>query len=362
MEHYDTVIIGGGQAGLVAGRFLAKRGRTFAILDANERVGDQWRKRWDSLRLFTPARYNGLDGMRFPGPKHVAPTKDEFADYLETYASELDLPVQGGVKVDRLSQRDGRFLITAGAREIHADNVIVATGAHHVPQVPAFAAELDPEIVQMHSSAYLRPSQLKPGPTLVVGVGNSGADISIEVARTHRTTLAGKETGHIPFRIDTFAARYLVRIVRFVGYRVLTRGTPIGRKAAPKLTSMAAPLVRVKPKDILAAGVERVGRVAGVADGRPMLEDGRVLDVANVIWCTGFRQDFSWIDLPIFDDAGVLEHDRGIVARVPGLYFVGLHFQYAITSEVITGVGRDAEHVVRHLVARPAARSKAGVS
>ena len=362
MERYDTVVIGGGQAGLVAGYHLAQTGRDFRILEADERVGDVWRKRWDSMRLFTPARYDGLAGLRFPGPRHAIPTKDEFADYLETYARTFKLPVEGGVRVDTLIRRDGRFVITAGARTIEADNVVVGTGAHHVPKIPPFASELDPSITQVHSSVYKNPSQLRPGRVLVVGVGNSGADISLELSKTHRTWLAGKESAVIPFRIDTFKARYLVRLVRFLGYRVLTRSTPVGRKVGPKLIAKATPLIRVKPKDIEAAGVERVPRVVGVRDGMPLLDDGRVLEVENVIWCTGFRDDFSWIDLPITGDDGAVEHERGVATRVPGLYFVGLMFQYAMTSDTITGVSRDAAYVVEQLVSRAPAREEARVS
>jgi putative flavoprotein involved in K+ transport len=142
-------------------------------------------------------------------------------------------------------------------------------------------------------------------------------------------------------------------VFRFIGHHVLTRGTPIGRKAGPQLAQRATPLIRTKARDLEAAGVERVPRVEGVRDGLPVLEGGRVLDVANVIWCTGFRKDFSWIDLPVFGDDGEPEHERGVVAKAPGLYFVGLNFQYAVTSDVLPGVGRDAKRIARHIAARP---------
>jgi putative flavoprotein involved in K+ transport len=323
------------------------------ILDANERVGDSWRKRWDSMRLFTPAHIDGLAGMPFPGRRRFrAPTKDEFGDYLESYADRFGLPVRSGVKVERVSREGERFVVETAQGRLEADQVVVATGAFQTPKVPGFARELDPGIVQLHSVDYRNPSQLREGGVLVVGVGNSGADISIEVVKDHPTWLAGKESGHIPVRIDSFKARYVIRVVRFLGFRVLTYGTPIGRKVLPKMEKMATPLIRVKPKDIVAAGIQRVARVAGVRDGLPMLDDGQVLDVANVIWSTGFRPDFSWIDLPVVDEHGKPMQRRGIVADQPGLYFVGLHFQYAATSDVITGVGRDAEYVVKHIAAR----------
>jgi putative flavoprotein involved in K+ transport len=348
-EYFETVIIGGGQAALSVGYHLKKQGRPFAILDANERIGDAWRKRWDSLRLFTPARYSGLTGWRFPAPAFSFPTKDEMADYLEAYAARFELPVRTGVEVDRLSRQDDRYVLTSGGRRFEAERVVVATGANQVPKVPAFADELRSSIVQLHSSQYRRPSQLQEGAVLVVGAGNSGAEIAFEVSRTHPTYLSGKPSGQIPVRHGPAAARFVLPVVRFVGHHVLTLRTPIGRKAQPKFFSHSAPLVRVKLKDLAAAGVEQVPRTVGLEDGRPALEDGRVLDVSNVIWCTGFREEFPWIDLPIFDENERPLHERGVVVGEPGLYFVGMPFQYALSSDVLPGVGRDAEYIAKHI-------------
>jgi putative flavoprotein involved in K+ transport len=349
LEHFDTVIIGGGQAGLATGYHLAKRGLPFVILDANERIGDAWRKRWDSLRLFTPARYDGLAGWRFPAPAVSFPTKDEMADYLEAYAARFELPVRTGVEVDGLSREGDRFIITSGDRRFEAKHVVVATGANQVPKIPAFADELHSTIMQLHSSQYYRPSQLQEGVVLVVGAGNSGAEIAFEVSRLHPTYLSGKPSGQIPVRHGPAAARFVLPLVRFVGHHVLTLRTPIGRKAQPRFISHGAPLIRVKLKDLAAAGVEQVPRTVGIEDGRPVLEDGRVLDVSNVIWCTGFREEFPWIDLPIFDENERPLHERGVVVGEPSLYFVGLLFQYAGTSDVLPGVGRDAEYIAKHI-------------
>jgi putative flavoprotein involved in K+ transport len=341
-ERFETVIIGGGQAGLATGYHLAKRGLPFVILDANERIGDAWRKRWDSLRLLTPARYDGLQGWRFPAPALSFPTKDEMADYLEAYAARFDLPVRTGVKVDGLFREGDRFIITSGDRRFEAKHVVVATGANQVPKIPAFADEL-------HSSQYRRPSQLQEGAVLVVGAGNSGAEIAFEVSRTHPTYLSGRPSRQIPVRHGPAAARFFFPVVRFLSHHVLTLRTPIGRKAQPRFISYGAPLIRVKLKDLAAAGVRQVPRTVGIEDGRPVLEDGRVLDVSNVIWCTGFREEFPWIDLPIFGEDGRPLHERGVVVGEPGLYFVGLLFQYAGTSDVLPGVGRDAEYIAKHI-------------
>jgi putative flavoprotein involved in K+ transport len=356
-ERFETVIIGGGQAGLVTGYHLRRRERPFVILDGNERVGDAWRQRWDSLRLFTPARYSGLPGWRLPAPGLSFPTKDEVADYLEAYAARFALPIRTGIRFDRLSRNGTHFVVEAGNRRFEAENVVVAMATYQVPAMPLFAHELDPGIRQLHSGEYRNPSQLREGPVLVVGVGNSGAEIATEVVKGHATWLAGKETGHVPFRIEHAPARFvfLPLMFRVIGHRVLTVRTPIGRRMRPKLLSHAAPLVRVKPKDIAAAGVERVPRVVGVREGLPLLEDDRVLEAANVIWCTGFRPDFSWIDLPVFGDEEDPKepiHRRGIVAGEPGLYFVGLFFLYAMSSGFLPGVARDAEHVVKHIASR----------
>jgi putative flavoprotein involved in K+ transport len=355
-EYYETVIIGGGQAGLSVGYHLKKQGRPFVILDANERIGDAWRKRWDSLRLFTPARYDGLQGWRFPAPALSFPTKDEMADYLEAYAARFDMLVRTGVEVDGLSREGDRFVVASGNRRFEAKHVIVATGANQVPKIPAFAGELHSSIMQLHSSQYRRPSQLQEGAVLVVGVGNSGAEIAFEVSRKHPTYLSGKPSGQLPVRHGPAVARFVFPVVRFVGHHVLTLRTPIGRKAQPRFISHSAPLVRVKLKDLAAAGVEQVPRTVGMEDGRPALEDGRVLDVSSVIWCTGFREEFPWIDLPIFDENERPLHEHGVVVAEPGLYFVGMPFQYAATSDVLPGVGRDAEYIAKHIARNPTPR------
>jgi len=355
----DTVVIGGGQAGLSVGYHLSRLGVPFVILDASRRIGDSWRDRWDSLHLFTPARFAGLDGMPFPAPASSFPSKDEMANYLEAYARKFDLPVRSGVRVERLSRRRDRFLVVTNENRYDAAHVVVAMANYQRPKVPPFAAELDPTIVQLHSFDYRNLSQLREGGVLLVGAGNSGAEIALETVGTHQTWLAGRDTGHVPFRIESFFAQIvLVRFVlRVLFHRILTIATPFGRRARPKILHNGGPLVRVKPRDLTAAGVTRVGRVTGVRNGLPQLDDGRVLDVANVIWCTGFHPGFSWIDLPVFDEHGEPRHEAGVVADEPGLYFVGLHFLYAMSSTMIHGVGRDAERIARLIASRPRAEA-----
>jgi putative flavoprotein involved in K+ transport len=276
------------------------------------------------------------------------------ADYLESYARHFDIPVETGVKVERLSREGGLFVATAGERRFTADNVVVAMSSWQKPRIPEFANELDPGIIQLHVSQYANPDQLQAGSVLVVGAGNSGAEVAKELARTHQVWLSGPDTGTIPFRPESVAARVLMRFVgRVVFHRVLTTSTPIGRRARPKMVSSGEPLLRVKPKDLAEAGVARVPRVNGVQDAKPQLDDGRIIDAANVVWCTGYHPGFSWIDLPVIrDETQQPSHRRGIVEEMPGLYFVGLKFLYSVSSEQIHGVGRDAAHIADTIAAR----------
>jgi putative flavoprotein involved in K+ transport len=351
-DEFDVIVIGGGQAGLSVGYFLKQQGVRFAILDASERVGDAWRKRWDSLRLFSPARFDGLAGMPFPAPDDHFPTKDEMADYLEAYARKFDLPVRTNTRVERVSMEGERYVVEAGGSVFEAAQVVVAMSSYQKPRLPTFARELSKDIVQLHSSDYKSPDQLKPGAVLVVGAGNSGAEIAIELVRSgHPTVVAGPDTGEPPIDPASAFARWIGMplMFRVVFHRVLTIKTPVGRKARPKMLKRATPLIRTKNKHLRAAGAERASRVVGVRDGKPVLEDGRVLDVANVVWCTGFHPGHTFIDLPVFDESGEPKHVGGVVSGAPGLYFVGLHFLYAMSSAMIHGVGRDAERIVKAL-------------
>jgi putative flavoprotein involved in K+ transport len=349
-EHVETIVVGGGQAGLAVGYHLRRRGLPFVILDQNPRVGDAWRNRWDTLRLFTPARYNGLPGMAFPGSASAYPTKDEAADYLETYAREFRLEVRTGVKVNRLAMTGDHFEAFCGEDVLSADNVVVATGAYHHPRVPAIARGLNEAITQLHSSRYRNRAQLRQGGVLVVGAGNSGAEIAMELAGHHRTWLSGPDTGQEPTRAGSIPDRLFTPIMWLVATRLTVR-TFMGRKLRDHFLNppRGIPLGRVRRKDIVAAGIERVGRTTGVRNGYPVLEDGRVLEVSNVIWCTGYMPDFSWIAPALPARHGFPIQDRGIIESVPGLYFVGLLFQYSLSSALVGGVGRDAEYIADHI-------------
>jgi putative flavoprotein involved in K+ transport len=355
----EVIVIGAGQAGLSAGYHLKRQGVPFLILDAEERVGDQWRKRWDSLRLFTPAWLDSLDGLPFPARAQHFPTKDEMADYLEDYVRHHGLPVRNGVRVTSVQREAGAYRVKTSCGDYRANQVIVALSNYQRRRIPTFAQELAPGIHQIHSSDYKNPKDLVAGPVLIVGAGNSGAEIGIELARAgHRVLLSGRDTGYVPFRMDGFWGRLiLVRLVlRVFFHRILTIRTPMGRKARPRMLGKGAPLIRQKPEDLEGAGITRVPRLAGVENGRPRLEDGRVLEVTNVLWSTGFESGLDFIELPIFDAEREPRHDGGVVLEEPGFYFVGQHFQYSFSSTMIHGVGRDAARIAS--IAAGAARSR----
>jgi putative flavoprotein involved in K+ transport len=349
-EHFDVVVVGGGQAGLGVGFHLARRNINFVILDAYPRVGEAWRRRWESLRLFTPARLDGLPGTPFPDRAGALPTKDEMAAYLESYADRHKLPIRLGIRVDALNREGDHFVLTAGNRRFEANQVVVATGGHPNPKRPDFAAELDQSIVQLHSSDYRDPSQLQDGDVLVVGAGNSGAEIALDAAQQHRVWLAGRATGAVSPVLYSRPSWWLATTL-------ITTKTSMGRKMATQLRTKGTPLVRIRESDFATAGIARVPRVEGVEGGKPRLNDGRLLDVRNVVWCTGFKHDYGWIKLPPTAGGHIPTHERGVVASEPGLSFMGLPFQFGHNSALIDGVGRDAEYVVSRIAGtRPTAK------
>ena len=355
VEDLDVVVVGAGQAGLSVGRWLVDRGLRFVLLDAHARVGDGWRRRWDSLHLFSPARYDGLDGLPFPAPPDDFPTKDAMGDYLESYARHFRIPVRTGMRVEHVRRDGDRYLVTAGGRRFRARHVVIAMAPFQEPRIPAFAAEIDPHVVQLHSRDYRRPSQLPEGHVLVVGAGNSGAEIALDLVRAgRRVSVSGKNPGQIPFDVKVrWVRRTIVPVLfRVVFHRVLTLDTPVGRAARPRFVSHGTPLIRTREHDLRAAAVARIARTTGVRDGKPLLADGTHLPVDGIVWCTGFRMDRSWIDLPVFDAQGHPLEERGVVAGEPGFYFVGAEFIYAASSAMIHGVGRDARRIADVIVRR----------
>ncbi len=334
---------------------LKQHGIDPLVFTADKRVGDPWRQRWDSLRLFTPTFYDGLPGMPFPATdaEHL-PTKDEVADYLESYAGRLGLQVRLGAEVHAVRRTDAGLLLETSRGPVTAQQVVVAAGAFRVPQLPPFAAELGRDIRQLHSSHYRNLDSLQPGDALVVGAGNSGTQIATDIHEadpTRRVWLAGRDTGRIPRRLlgrDIF--RWLVPTV----LRLPVDSGP-GRLILARTAGRGDPVFADVHARMVAAGVERTGRMVGVRDGRPVVqgESGEVTpEVGNVVWCTGYRPDFSWIDgLPV-DEHGRPRQQRGEVLAMPGLYVIGLHLLYRLSSSLIGGVGADAAYVAQRIQRR----------
>ncbi len=343
--HWDIIVIGGGQSGLATGYYLKNKKENFVILNANERPGDSWRKRWDSLRLFTPSQYDGLPGMPFEAIKGYFPTKNEMADYLDHYAGKFGLPVINGVSVSHLEKAEDYFVIKSSIGELTANQVVIATGTHPVPKIPSFARELNKDIHQIHSSQYVNPDRLPPGPVLVVGAGTSGLEIAIEVSKKFPTYISGNPNFHIP----DFIFNYLGALFWWFASHIVTLQTPIGRKARKDILTHGGPLISISAPDLETAGVKRYPRVSGIQNGNLQFEDGEVAEFATVIWATGFRPDFSWIQGNITNEYGWPVTDRGISTRMEGLYFIGTPFQYGLTSGFVGGVGRDANFIANYI-------------
>jgi putative flavoprotein involved in K+ transport len=255
--------------------------------------------------------------------------------------------VRGATSVERLRRIGGGFEIATNGTMLQAENVIVATGPFQKPNVPALARELDPSIVQLHSSAYRNPSQLPDGDVLVVGAANSGAQIALELSATRNVILAGRSVGSMPRRLlgrDVFD---------WLAPTLMRPGADsfIGRRIRRNILSSSDALIGMTEKDLLRPNLRRAGRVIAARDGRPVLADGSVVDVKSIVWSTGFRPDFSWVDVPVFGEDGYPRHQRGVTA-VPGLYFLGLRFLYRLNSSLIGGVGADARHVADAVGAR----------
>ena len=347
-ERFDMVVIGGGQAGLAMGYYLSQQKRDFVILDAHGQAGDSWRKRWDSLRLFTPTGFNHLPGMSFSKSADRFPTKDQMADYLESYVVRFQLPMLFNIRVGEVTRDNEHYLITTNALHLHANQVVVTTGAHPTPQVPEFASQLDPATNQRHSVDYRNPSQLRDGAVLVVGAGNSGVEIALDLASRHTVWLAGRDTGFIPAHYGKIS--YELGVILFKTLmKHLNVDTLPGLWIVQRAREFTGghPVVGVTPDELIQAGIQRVPRVTGVNDGRPILEDGRAVDVPNIVWATGFKRDYRWIKLPIFDATGNPIHHRGVVKGEPGLYFVGLPYQSSVLSGLVAGASADAKYVAK---------------
>src|SRR3989440_7882437 len=337
-ERVEVVVIGAGQAGLAIGYFLARAGRRFLIVDGADSVAAAWRSRWDSLVLFTPRRYDSLPGLAFAGDPDGYPTRDEVIAYLEQYAAAFELPVELGNAVRSLDADGGRFVVALEDRQIEADQVVVATGPFQLPRVAALGRELAPDLFQTHSTGYRKPGDVPKGTVLVVGGGNTGFQIAKELSATHAVVLSiGSQQKPLPQRVLGRDLFWWLAKTRLLNKTVESR---LGRKLGMRDT-----LIGSSPREVTERyGVELKPRLVDAEGRRLRFEDGTELEVDAVIWATGYRPDYSWIKLPIFDGDGRLRHQRG-VTDVHGLYFLGLTWQHTRGSALIGFIKDDAEFI-----------------
>ena len=353
-ERLDVVVVGAGQAGLAMGHLLAEQGRPFVILEAANSVGAAWRTRWDSLVLFTSRRYSGLAGLPFPGDPDGYPKRDEVIAYLERYAEGFELPIELDSQVRSLTRRGDAWLVGLDGRTVEADNVVVATGPFQAPKIPAIGEELSSDVRQLHSTEYRRPSDIPPGGTvLVVGGGNTGYQLAKELASSHDVHLAvGSRQMPLPQRV---LRRDLFWWLTKTGIINKTADSRIGRRARERDS-----LIGSSPRQLRRRyGVAIRPRVAGATERTVVFTDGSELAVDTVIWATGYRSDYSWIDAPVLDETGKPRHRRG-VTDAPGLYFLGLTWQHTRGSALIGWVKDDARHIAEQIAARQTAHRHAG--
>jgi putative flavoprotein involved in K+ transport len=398
-ERVETVVVGGGQAGLAVSSLLTQRGREHVVLERG-RIGETWRTRcWDGFRLNTPNWTLDLPGRPYSGPEPDAfGTAADLLDYLEDYAGAFKAPVRLGVEATRLDATNGTLRVVTGEGTFEAENVVVASGAFQVPHAPAFAPSRE---LHLHANDYRRPEDLPEGAVLVVGSGQSGCQIGEELVRAGRRVYLS--VGRCPWAPRRYRGLDIIRWLIDIGLMDQTveelpspdavlacnptlTGNDDGHECNPLTLEaegaiLAGRLERLEngraqfANDVnenLAKGLEFVANLISRCDayvGRPgpaspgsnqatvhpraKRDVVRKLDLARegvgtVLFATGYRPDYSWIDLPVIGGDGRPRQRRG-VTDVPGLYFVGLHWLHKRKSALLLGVREDAEHVVDHL-------------
>ncbi|MET3697896.1 putative flavoprotein involved in K+ transport [Bacillus oleivorans] len=341
MDQIDVVVVGAGQAGIAMGYYLKQTGLSFVLLDANKKIGESWRQRYDSLVLFTPRAYSSLPGLPMTGDQEGFPAKDEVASYLEEYVDHFDLPVMLNTKVNTVSKSDFGFEIRTNKGVIEAKQVVIASGAFQKPYIPIGLNESKHDMFQMHSSSYRAPSQIPDGPVLVVGGGNSGAQIAAELAEERQVFIAvSQRFKFLPLRLLGKSIFFWLEWIGLLYAGVDTKKGKWFRKQSDPIFGKELQSLITKKKIVVKPRVEKVQANEAV------FSDKSKLTIRNIIWATGFTPSYDWIDIAgAVSSEGKPIHERG-VSPVRGLYFIGLPWQYQRGSSLICGVARDAKFLI----------------
>jgi putative flavoprotein involved in K+ transport len=343
----DVLVIGAGQAGLALGYHLKRCGLEFQLVEQHQHIGDSWRKRFDSLELFTPRSYSALPGLPVPGDPEGYPTKDEIADYLGSYAQQFDLPVSLGTRIERLERAGDTFNATINTGcVISSRAVVLATGAFQQPAIPPIARHFSEDVVQLTPEDYRNPHQTPSGTVLVVGDGATGRQIARELSATHRVLLS---TGR-PRRVspNRFLGRNIFWWMDKLGLIRKSRNSTIGRRL---MKADPFPGKELELDELRGGGVTVDGRLVEVGGRSVSFADDQSTEIDVVIWATGYRDQTDWVAIPDAKDAhGAFVEERGI-SPVLGLAFIGRSWQWTRGSALLTGVGADAGYVVQHLLA-----------
>ena len=340
----DFIVIGAAQAGLSISYYLSKMGKDFLVFDKEDEIGASWLNRWDSLKLFTPSEFNNLPGMDFPAKKGHYPSKTEVAAYFKQYVQKFDIPIQLNTLIDSVSHEGDHFVVRSGDAEYLAENVIIGTGPFHIPYTPPFARKISDEIFQIHSNYYKNPKQLKPGKAMVVGAGDSGFQILDEVSAEQREVLFSGNTD-VKVLPQEILGKTLWWWFTKTGFLSFSRNSWLGRK----ISKSRQPVIGTDVKEILESdNVEAVGKTKNAEGEMVLTEKQKVRDLKNIIWATGYRPNFGWIEGLELTKDGYPKHHRGI-SSIDGLYFIGLPWLHTRGSATLGGIKKDAEYLANYI-------------
>lgn len=340
----DFIIVGGAQAGLSMAYYLNKMDKKFIVVDKEDEVGASWLNRWDSLKLFTPSEFNNLPGMDFPAEKGYYPTKEDVADYFKNYTVAFDIEIKLNTLIEKVSKKEGYFILRHQDGEIKSKNIVIATGPFHIPYTPSFSKNISDKIFQIHSNYYKNPGQLQEGPAMVVGAGDSGFQILDEVSQSNRTTYFSGATDVRVLPQELFGKTLWWWFTK-IGFLSFSRKTWLGKK----LSQSKQPIIGTDVKGILKRkNVIPVGKTKNAKDEIIVTENRKIENLRNIVWATGYRPNFSWIEGLELSKDGYPKHNRG-VSNIEGLYFIGLPWLHTRGSATLGGIKKDAQYLASYI-------------